>query len=177
MKKFITICLLAAAILFSGAIVEAKTTKKKSRHTTSTKAAVSSSGLTAADFFDISGNRLKGFKKVSAISSYLSANGYELVETEFYPGDPDSDLAYEQDDITYNKFAREGVEVKLYDCERYVESVTIQFSNSADVQSFLSNMKSTGWKRGFDNWYFYRNDMSYFIQVEGNTVHMAVNAG
>ena len=170
MKKVITICLLVVSLFVGGWTLDAKTTKKKTKTRTSQASSASNvSGpsymVYTNDFFKFSKGKLLEYKDPDKLYSYLENKGYKIISSTI-PFEGWIDKTYENNGIVIN--------ISIAD-NAFQGFITINFVNSQQTELFLSNLKSTGWKKysGGNNFYYakgYVHSGTFEITRNGNEI-------
>lgn len=91
--------------------------------------------LQPSDFFKMSGKKVLKLKDRKAIKNTLDGMGFKLIKKDVTPGDPDADLAWEQDGWTIYTYSKDNVKISFDDTPLYVE---IDFDDASQASDFAS---------------------------------------
>ena len=166
-RKKIVVTLFLSFLLMNFCEVQALDSQATSQSSTPSRSRIGQNQdymVFANDFFKFSNGKLDGYKKLETINTYLKDKGYRLLSSE--KGDYNSRI---------DKFEADGIKIEISSCGNDFQiTITIQFKDSEQVNSFISNMKSSGWKKYPEgNYYYgkgYTQEDSFEISVNGTEV-------
>lgn len=145
------------------------------------------SNVSINDFFKFSGGAIDFYKSPNAINSYLTSLGYVLTSSQTYIGDPDADNEPDTEDWITRYYSWNGITVTTVSrgevsqpADMIVNAFSIKFKNKEQTNSFINNMKTSGWRKDLEHPYYYKYSGGYsgpqiYIVISGNTVDVQGN--